>query len=89
MADRKRWGRRRRPHLYADVSTRPRSYEARVAQWSEWHASGRLTISRPGSRASHGDLRSNLRVNASVRPVTPLANGASVAPVRPARYAGR
>ena len=31
---------------------------------------------------------SNNRVNASVRPVTPLAS-ASGAPVRPARYAGR
>lgn len=31
----------------------------------------------------------NNRVNLSVRPVTPLANGASVAPVRPAGYAER
>ena len=33
-------------------------------------------------------LASNNRVNATVRPVTPLAV-ASVAPVRPARYAER
>jgi hypothetical protein len=31
----------------------------------------------------------NYSVNATVRPVTPLAKGASVAPVRPARYALR
>jgi hypothetical protein len=33
--------------------------------------------------------QSNYRINATVRPVTPLAKGASVAPVRPARYASR
>lgn len=32
---------------------------------------------------------SNTRVNAPVCPVTPLADGASVAPVHPARYALR
>jgi hypothetical protein len=32
---------------------------------------------------------SNNRVNAAVRPVTPLADFASVAPGRPARYAVR
>ncbi len=32
---------------------------------------------------------SNKRVNAPVRPVTPLAKSASVAPVQPARYALR
>jgi len=31
----------------------------------------------------------NYRVNLTVRSVTPLANGASVAPARPAGYAGR
>jgi hypothetical protein len=31
----------------------------------------------------------NYAVNATVRPVTPLAQGASVAPVRPARYRER
>ena len=31
----------------------------------------------------------NNLVNLSVRPVTPLANDASAAPVRPAGYAGR
>ena len=43
-------------------------------------------------RAANGDMPivpSNYGVNATVRPVTPLANGASGAPVRPARYALR
>jgi TPR repeat protein len=34
-------------------------------------------------------VQPNYGVNATVRPVTPLANAASVAPVRPARYASR
>jgi hypothetical protein len=36
-----------------------------------------------------GGWPSNYSINATVRPVTPLAKSASVAPVRPARYALR
>ena len=39
--------------------------------------------------AVRGGVSSNKRVNAPVRPVTALANSASAAPVRPARYAQR
>jgi len=40
-------------------------------------------------RKQIGDALSNYGINATVRPVPPLAEGASVAPVRPARYALR
>jgi hypothetical protein len=54
---------------------------------SAWRWSGLLMERCPYTE--RGGWTPNTRMNATVRPVTALAKGASAAPVRPARYAQR
>jgi len=60
-----------------------------IGPWvKRWIAANMDLATRAGIAADRGGRKSNKRVNATARPVTPRAS-ARVAPVRPARYAQR
>ena len=70
-----------------------RSVPTKVNGWYSLKANkpihaGTLKVAGP-TTVKQRNQAANYGVNATVRPVTPLATSASVAPVRPARYAVR